>query len=593
MMGRDPAERNGTPAAARSPGVRRSPRFDKRSSPGLVSRRPALPSPAVPPPMTHGVFRVPSPANEPVLNYAPGSPERASLRAELERQANLVIEIPVLVGGQEHYTGDVEDVVMPHDHGHLLARLHRATPELVARALTQAERARAAWAEVPWEERVGVFLRAAELLAGPWRDRVNAATMLGQSKTPHQAEIDAACELIDFWRFNAFYAEELYTEQPESSPGCWNRLEHRPLDGYVLAITPFNFTSIAGNLPTAPALLGNSVLWKPSSTSALSNWYLMQLLREAGLPAGVVQFLPGGGRAVAGPAIEDPRLGGIHFTGSTETFRAIWRQVADNIHRYGQYPRMVGETGGKDFVFAHPTADVAALAVALVRGAFEYQGQKCSAVSRAYVPQSLWPDLRDRLVAMVAELGQGDVRDFGNFLGAVIDQRAFDRHREALQAAAASPEVQVLCGGTCDDSRGWFVAPTILVAANPNYDTMRRELFGPILTVFVYEDARLEEAVEHCANGSEYALTGAAFANDRYAVRKLVHDLRFAAGNFYVNDKPTGAVVGQQPFGGSRASGTNDKAGSILNLMRWVSARTIKETFVPPTDWRYQYLQAD
>ncbi len=543
--------------------------------------------------MTHGTFRVPSPANEPVRDYAPGSPERAAIQAELEHQAGEVVEIPCLVDGREVYTGDVEDVVMPHDHGHVLARVHRAGPDEVRAALDAAERARAGWAELPWEERAGLFLRAAELLAGPWRDRINASTMLGQSKTVHQAEIDAACELIDFWRFNAYFAEELYAEQPESAPGCWNRLEHRPLDGFVLAITPFNFTSIAGNLPTAPALLGNTAIWKPSTTAALSNWYVMRLLTEAGLPDGVVNFLPGDGEPVAGPMIADPRLAGIHFTGSTGTFRHIWRSDADNIDRYGQYPRMVGETGGKDFVFAHVSADVEALAVALTRGAFEYQVQKCSAASRAYIPRSMWAELRDRLVAMTSEIRMGDPRDFSNFMGAVIDARAFAKHRDALEAAKADSGVEVLVGGGADDSTGWFVEPTVLEVSDPDYDTMQRELFGPILTVHVYDEADYDRALAHCANSSAYALTGAIFANDRAVIRQLVHDLRFAAGNFYVNDKPTGAVVGQQPFGGSRASGTNDKAGSLLNLLRWTSARTIKETFVPPTDWRYPFLSAD
>ncbi|MHC4263747.1 MAG: L-glutamate gamma-semialdehyde dehydrogenase [Planctomycetota bacterium] len=543
--------------------------------------------------MTHGAFRVPSPSNEPVRDYEPGSPERASLQAELDRQAGEVIEVPCLVGGQEVFTGDTEDVVMPHDHGHVLARVHRAGPKEVAGAMDAAEQAKGAWADTPWEERAALFLRAAELLAGPWRDRINASTMLGQSKTVHQAEIDAACELIDFWRFNAFFAEELYGEQPESAPGCWNRLEHRPLDGMVLAITPFNFTSIAANLPTAPALLGNTAIWKPSTTAALSNWYAMQMIREAGLPDGVVNFLPGDGEPVAGPIIADPRLAGIHFTGSTATFRHLWKSVANNIENYGQYPRMVGETGGKDFVFAHVSADVDALAVALVRGAFEYQGQKCSAASRAYVPRSMWDELCERLVALTSELQMGDPRDFTNFLGAVIDARAFGKHAEALEAAKSAAGVEIVCGGGCDDSRGWFVEPTILRVDDPNYDTMQRELFGPILTIFVYDDAAYDDALAHCANSSVYALTGAIFANDRAVIRQLVHDLRYAAGNFYVNDKPTGAVVGQQPFGGSRASGTNDKAGSILNLLRWTSARTIKETFVPPIDWRYPFLGAD
>ncbi|NOT29825.1 MAG: L-glutamate gamma-semialdehyde dehydrogenase, partial [Planctomycetes bacterium] len=461
----------------------------------------------------------------------------------------------------------------------------------VAQAIEAATAARAQWQATSFEERAAVFLRAAELLAGPWRARINAATMLGQSKSAHQAEIDAACEMIDFWRFNAHFAERLYSEQPESAPGIWNRLEHRPLDGFVLAITPFNFTSIGGNLPSAPALLGNTVLWKPATTAVLSNYWLMRLLQAAGLPQGVINFLPGGGAEVGDAVLADRRLAGVHFTGSTGVFNHIWGKIGAGIARYAQYPRLVGETGGKNFVVAHPSADGAALATALVRGAFEYQGQKCSAASRAYVPKSLWGDLQQRLRAALGEVRVGDVCDFKNFMGAVIDAASFQKQEQAIAAArAARGRAEILFGGECDDSQGFFVQPTVILAKDPVYETMCTELFGPVLTIHVYEDARFEETLAECATRSEYALTGAVFAADRAAVQRALEVLRFAAGNFYVNDKPTGAVVGQQPFGGSRLSGTNDKAGSILNLLRWVSPRTLKETFVPPTDWRYPYM---
>jgi 1-pyrroline-5-carboxylate dehydrogenase len=480
---------------------------------------------------------------------------------------------------------------MPHDHRKVIARVHRARPEHVARAVDAASQAKLEWSRMAWEDRAAVFLRAAELLAGPWRDRINGTTMLGQSKTAHQAEIDSACETIDFFRFNAHYAERVYGEQPNSAPGMWNRLEHRPLDGFVLAITPFNFTSIAANLPTAPALLGNTVVWKPASTSIYSNYMLMKMYEAAGLPPGVINFVPGGGAVVGDTAIADPRLAGVHFTGSTGVFNGIWGSIGKNIAKYGQYPRLVGETGGKDFVFVHASADVEAVAVALVRGAFEYQGQKCSAASRAYIPKSRWNAVRERVGAMLAEVKMGDVRDFRNFVGAVIDKRSFDKLEGAIDAARASNgKARIVFGGECDASVGWFVQPTVIEALDPKYDTMCTELFGPVLTIHVYDDAKYAETLELANSTSEYALTGAVFADDRVAVRQALEALRFAAGNFYVNDKPTGAVVGQQPFGGSRASGTNDKAGSILNLLRWVSPRTIKETFVPPRDWRYPFL---
>ncbi len=540
--------------------------------------------------MSLGHFRVPPPVNEPVRAYAPGSLEKAALKKTLTALSAREIEIPLVIAGKRVRTGTLEKAVMPHDHRHTLGSYHQAGTKDVEAAIAAAEAARPDWAAMPFEERAAVFLRAAEMLATTHRDRVNAATMLGQSKTVHQAEIDSACELIDFWRFNPHFAERLYQEQPLSSPGVWNRMEHRPLDGFVFAITPFNFTSIAGNLPTAPALMGNTVLWKPASTSVYSNWFLMELLEEAGLPPGVINFLPGSGGAVGDPVVASPRLGGVHFTGSTGVFHGIWSAVGKNIARYGQYPRLVGETGGKDFVFAHPSCDVQALCVALVRGAFEYQGQKCSAASRAYIPKSLWKKVQSSLGEMLAGVKVGDVQDFTNFMGAVIDKRSFAKQKGAIEAAKKSKDARVVFGGGCDDSRGYFVQPTVIEALDPRYDTMCTELFGPVLTIHVYDDKKFEATLEIAAKTSDYALTGAIFADDRSAILTATNALRFAAGNFYVNDKPTGAIVGQQPFGGSRASGTNDKAGSILNLMRWVSPRSIKETLVPPRDWRYPFL---
>ncbi len=540
--------------------------------------------------MTHGSFHTPLPQNEPVRSYAPGSDEKRRLKAELKRLASETVEVPLIIGGKEIRTGNTAPMVMPHDHAHQLGVFHQAGPDEVAAALDASAAAKAEWAAMPWEERAAIFLRVGEMLATTHRDVVNASTMLNQSKTVHQAEIDAACELIDFMRFNVHYAERVYAEQPGSAPGLWNRLEHRPLDGFVFAISPFNFTSIAGNLPGAPALLGNTVVWKPASTSVYSNYFVMKLFQAAGLPDGVINFVPGRGSAVGNPVVADSRLAGIHFTGSTAVFRGIWSSIGENIANYGQYPRIVGETGGKDFVFVHASADAEEVAVALVRGAFEFQGQKCSAASRAYIPKSLWNDVRDRLAAMLSEVRMGDVSDFRNFVGAVIDQSSFDEKKAAIEAARASSDAEVVIGGECDDSTGWFVQPTVIQAKTPRYDTMERELFGPVLTVFVYEDSQFEETLKLCDETSEYALTGAVFATDRAAVKRATDVLRFAAGNFYVNDKPTGAVVGQQPFGGSRASGTNDKAGSILNLMRWVSPRTIKETLQPPRDWKYPFL---
>jgi 1-pyrroline-5-carboxylate dehydrogenase len=541
--------------------------------------------------MANARFRVPTPRNEPNLAYAPGSPERAALKAELARLSAQEIEIPVVVGGQEIRTGRLAEVRMPHRHGHVLARFHQAGPEEVARAADAARAARREWGAMDWADRAAVFLKAAELLAGPWRQALNAATMLGQSKTPFQAEIDSACEVIDFWRFNVAFADGIYAEQPVSSPGLWNRIEYRPLEGFVFAVTPFNFTAIAANLPTAPAMLGNAVLWKPASTAVYSGWHLLKLLEAAGLPPGVINFLPGSGRAVGDPVLAHPDLAGLHFTGSTAVFQGMWRTIAGNLPRYRTYPRIVGETGGKDFVFAHPSADVEALVAALVRGAFEYQGQKCSAASRAYVPESLWGAVRERLVAEVQALRMGDVSDFRNFMGAVIDRGAFDDIHAYLEFAKASAEARVLAGGGTDASTGWFVEPTVVETANPRLKLMQEEIFGPVLTVFPYPDARLDETLRLCDETSPYALTGAVFARDRRAVARMTAALENAAGNFYVNDKPTGAVVGQQPFGGARASGTNDKAGSAANLSRWLSQRAIKENLVPPTKVGYPYQQ--
>jgi 1-pyrroline-5-carboxylate dehydrogenase len=537
---------------------------------------------------------VPPPRNEPVRGYAPGSAERRALRAALADLAAAPRPLPMVVGGREvAASGEPFTVRAPHDHGLVLGEGRHATGEDVAAAIEAALAARRSWASTPWETRAAILLRAADLLAGPWRDRVNAATMLGQSKSVVQAEIDAACELIDFWRYNPHFAERLVADQPVSSPGSWNRVEPRPLEGFVLAVTPFNFTSIAGNLPTAPALMGNVVVWKPAPTSQLAASLLMELLTEAGLPPGVINMVTGDGGPVGAAALPHPELAGVHFTGSTAVFRQMWRTVAANIDRYRTYPRLVGETGGKDFIVAHASADADALGVALVRGAFEYQGQKCSAPSRAYVPRALWARLREPLAATTEALPMGDVADFSTFMGAVIDERAFRTHEAALTAAREDPHLRLVAGGEADASRGWFVRPTVLETDDPGHDLMRRELFGPILTVYPYPDGDWEETLRLVDTTSPYGLTGAVFATERAAVDQALGALRDAAGNFYVNDKPTGAVVGQQPFGGARASGTNDKAGSAANLLRWVSLRTVKETFDPPRDWRYPHLQPD
>jgi 1-pyrroline-5-carboxylate dehydrogenase len=530
----------------------------------------------------------PMPRNEPVRDYAPGSPERTGLEAALAELGNQHHELTVTIDGSQHLAGGARfDVVAPHDHGHVLGTGANATREDAKGAVEAALRAAPAWRALSYDERAAILLRAADLLAGPWRNRLNAATMLGQSKTCFQAEIDSACELADFWRFNVAFGRQLQENQPVSGPGVWNRVDYRPLEGFVYAITPFNFTAIAGNLPTAPALMGNTVIWKPSPTQGLAAHLTMRLLEEAGMPPGVINLLTGDGREISEVLLADPALAGIHFTGSSATFQHLWRQVGNNIANYATYPRLVGETGGKDFVLAHPSADVDVLRTALVRGAFEYQGQKCSAASRAFVPSSLWGRLRDDLADEVNALSVGDVTDFRNFMGAVIDRRAFDKLSAAQQLAGA--ELAVIAGGTSDDSVGYFVRPTVVVGTDPTHEVFRTEYFGPLLALHVYDDADFETVLGQVDGGSPYGLTGAVIANDRAAVARVSEALRFAAGNFYINDKPTGAVVGQQPFGGGRASGTNDKAGSIYNLQRWVSPRTLKETFVPATSSGYPH----
>ena len=536
------------------------------------------------------VTQVPLPATEPVLQYAPGSPERAALQAELARLAATPLELPLTVGGESRMAGgDRIDVVEPHRRRHVLGTTANATAA-DARAAVEAARAAApAWQAMSFDDRAAVFLKAADLLAGPWRQTLNAATMLGQSKTAIQAEIDSACELLDFWRWNVHYARRILEDQPSSSPGSWNRTDHRPLEGFVYAITPFNFTAIAGNLPTAPALMGNVVLWKPSPTQQLAAHFTMRLLEAAGLPPGVVNLLTGDGIAVSEVALAAPDLAGIHFTGSTPLFQHLWRTVGENLPTYRGYPRMVGETGGKDFVLAHPSADLDVLRTALIRGAFEYQGQKCSAASRAYLPRSVWERMRGDFLDQVEALPMGDVTDFSNFMGAVIDDRSYGRLTKVLEMAHADDTVTVAAGGSADDSEGWFVRPTVLLGTDPGHEIFTREYFGPILSVHVFDDADYEQVLSLVDTTTAYALTGSIIAQDRRAIAHATEALRFAAGNFYVNDKPTGAVVGQQPFGGSRASGTNDKAGSMLNLLRWTSPRTIKEQFVPATDWRYPY----
>jgi 1-pyrroline-5-carboxylate dehydrogenase len=539
-----------------------------------------------------GIFAPPRPVNEPILSYAPGSPERKELQARLGELQGERASIPHVIGGQDVYTEETFPAVMPHRKSHVLADVSKGGPEHVQQAVEAARAAHAEWSRTPWHERVAVFLRAAELLAGPWRSTLNAATMLNQSKTAHQAEIDAVCEMVDFWRFNADYLVRIYSEQPYSPTGTWNRLEYRPLEGFVFAVSPFNFTCIGGNLSTSPALMGNTVVWKPASTAAFSAYYLMRLLQEAGLPDGVVNLVFGSGATIGGAALTSPELAGIHFTGSTEVFNGMWETVGGRISSYRNYPRIVGETGGKDFVLAHPSADAGAVATAVVRGSFEYQGQKCSAASRLYVPSNLWPEVKERLVSDTASIKMGDVSDFENFMGAVIDSAAFETHREAI-AEARSTGAEILAGGSTDDSEGYFVEPTIIATEESDFRLLRDELFGPIVTTYVYDERRWDETLKLVDETAPYALTGAVFATERAPIEDAQEALFYAAGNLYVNDKPTGAVVGQQPFGGSRASGTNDKAGSMWNLIRWVTPRAIKETFLPPTDYRYPFLAPD
>jgi 1-pyrroline-5-carboxylate dehydrogenase len=535
----------------------------------------------------------PKPHNEPVKDYAPGSPEREELQKRIRELESERIEIPMVIGGEDVTTGDTFESVEPHNKRHVLADIHAGGPQHVEQAVAAAREARHDWVRMPWEERAAIFLRAAELLAGPWRATLNAATMLNQSKTAHQAEIDAACELTDFFRFNVEFMTRIYQEQPQSSAGVWNRLEYRPLEGFVFAVTPFNFTAISGNLPSSPALMGNTVVWKPASTAAFSAYYVMRLLQEAGLPDGVINLVYGSGATIGDAALASPELAGIHFTGSTPVFNSMWKTVGDNVGNYRNYPRIVGETGGKDFIVAHPTADVDAVATAILRGSFEYQGQKCSAASRIYAPSNLWPELRERLADQVAQLKYGDVSDFSNFMGAVIDANSFETQREAIEEAKSASQTKVLVGGGVDDSDGFFVEPTVIETEDPDFRTMREELFGPVVTTYVYPENAYEDTLDLVDRSAPYGLTGAVFARDREAIEEAHDKLQYAAGNFYVNDKPTGAVVGQQPFGGSRASGTNDKAGSMWNLIRWVSPRTIKETFVPPRDYRYPYMSHD
>jgi 1-pyrroline-5-carboxylate dehydrogenase len=539
---------------------------------------------------THGHFRAPSARNEPVLEYAPESPERTELERRLGELRGERIEIPVVIGGRDVATGETRPAVMPHDREHVLADVHQAGPEHVRQAVEAAAAAWEDWSRWPWEERAAVFLRAAELLAGPWRSTIVAATMLGQSKTAHQAEIDAACELADFLRFNVEFMTRIYAEQPVSSAGVWNRMEYRPLEGFVLAVSPFNFTAIGGNLTSSPALMGNVVLWKPASTAMLSAYHVMRLFQEAGLPDGVINLLPGSGAAIGGIALEHRDLAGIHFTGSTGVFNGMWKTVGSDVGRYRSYPRIVGETGGKDFIVAHPSADLDALTAAIVRGSFEYQGQKCSAASRVYAPSNMWPALRQRLAEEVSSIRMGDVADLSNFMGAVIDESSFETQREAIEEARGHEDTEVVVGGGVDSERGWFVEPTVIETRDPDFRLLRDELFGPVVTTYVYDESDWDGALELIDRTAPYGLTGAVFAEDRAAVQEAAQRLRHTAGNFYVNDKPTGAVVGQQPFGGSRASGTNDKAGSMWNLIRWVTPRTVKETFIPPRDYRYPFL---
>ena len=543
--------------------------------------------------MNNAVFIFDYPANEPVRSYAPGSRDRKDLQVQLDWLSSSQMEIPLIIGGKEVYTGNTGNVTMPHDHGHVLACYHKAGEAEVKMAIDAALKAHREWGSFSWFERASVTLKVAELLSKKYRMLLNAATMLGQGKSAFQAEIDAACETIDFLRFNAHFISDIYNEQPHSDPGIINRLEYRPLEGFVFAVTPFNFTAIASNLNMAPAIMGNTTVWKPATTSILSNYILMQVFKEAGLPDGVINFIPGQGSAVGDQVIAHKYFAGLHFTGSNGTFNKLWQNASANLANYRSYPRIVGETGGKDFVLVHPSAGVDEVATALVRGAFEYQGQKCSAASRAYIPQSLWPAVKNRVGEMLAEIKVGDVRDFSNFMNAVIDEKSFDNIMKYIGKARETNDAEIVFGGSGDKSKGYFVQPTIIQAYDPHFVTMTEEIFGPVLTVHIYKDQEFDQTVKLVDETSPYGLTGCIFAQDRGVLIKAADELKYAAGNFYFNDKPTGAVVGQQPFGGSRQSGTNDKAGSHLNLLRWISPRTIKETLIPPTDYRYPFMKAD
>jgi len=538
----------------------------------------------------NGIIKVPIPKNEPVKSFVSGSTEKASLKNQLRKMLAEEIEIPVIIGGQEIRTGQLADCRCPHDHNHLLGRYHKAGPDEITRAVAASKDAWKDWSEMDWVSRSSIFLRAAELLATKYRDVLNASTMLGQSKTVHQAEVDAACELIDFYRYNPFYMRQIYDQQPDSAPGIWDYVEYRALEGFVFAVTPFNFTSIAGNLPTSPAMMGNTVLWKPASSAVYSAYFLMQLWKEAGLPDGVINFIPGPGRYVGDPVLVQTDLAGVHFTGSTAVFQGMWKTIGNSIMNYKSYPRIVGETGGKDFVFVHASSDIDTLVAALIRGAYEYQGQKCSAASRAYLPSNLWPSVKQKLLDEIKTVKMGDITDFSNFMGAVIDKAAFESIVEFIEFAKQSADAEIIIGGGYNETKGYFIEPTVVVVTDPKHKLMEEEIFGPVLTIFVYDENKFEETLEICNTTSPYALTGAIFANDRQAVIKAYRALRHAAGNFYINDKPTGAVVGQQPFGGARGSGTNDKAGSYLNLLRWVSARAVKENLNPAADYRYSFL---
>ncbi len=539
------------------------------------------------------ILQVPKPVNEPVLSYAPGTPERKELKAKLAELRGQVIDIPLVIGGREIRTGRTVDIVIPHENRKVIGRFHKAGPKEVQLSVRAAAQARKTWAKMPWHARAAIFLKAGDLLATTWRQTLNAATMIGQSKTPFQAEIDSACELADFYRFNTYFAEQIYSQQPLSPRGNWNYVDYRPLEGFVFAVTPFNFTSIAGNLPTAPAIMGNTVLWKPASTAVYSGYFLMKLWQAAGLPDGVINMLPGSGGEVGDPVINNPDFMGLHFTGSTGVFNGMWKTIVGNFHKYKGYPRIVGETGGKDFIFAHPSCDVEALKCAIVRGAYEFQGQKCSAASRSYIPKSVWNKIKDDLVSQIEGLKMGPAEDFSNFVNAVIDKNAFASITGYIDFAAKDRGGKILAGGRYDDSKGYFIRPTLIKASRPDFKTMQEEIFGPVMTVYVYDDKKFDETLRLCDQTSPYALTGAIFAQDRAAILKTFDRLENAAGNFYINDKPTGAVVGQQPFGGARASGTNDKAGSLLNMMRWTSPRAVKENFVPPYAYAYPFMQKD